>query len=101
MATSSISGLVSGLDTASIIDQLMQLEAVSQNRLKTQQTTQKSVLTALQSLNTDVLSLATKAGALAKPETWQTLKATSSNPLVAATATSTAAPTNLSVTVNQ
>ena len=35
MATSSISGLASGLDTASIIAQLMQLEAIPQTRLKT------------------------------------------------------------------
>jgi flagellar hook-associated protein 2 len=73
MATSSISGLASGLDTATIITQLMQLEAIPQSRLKTQQSTQKTALTALQSLNTDLVSLASKAEALAKPATWQTL----------------------------
>ena len=95
MPTSSISGLASGLDTAGIINQLMQLEAISQNRLKAQQSTQKTVLAALQSLNTDIASLATKAGDLAKATTWQTLKATSSSsppsplpPAAAATATS-------------
>ena len=40
--TSSISGLASGLDTADIIDQLMQLEAVPQDRLKTQQDNEKA-----------------------------------------------------------
>ena len=32
--TTSVGGLASGLDTATIIDQLMQLEAVPQNRLE-------------------------------------------------------------------
>ena len=47
----------------------MQLEAIPQSRLKTQQSTQKTALTALQALNTDLVSLATKAEALAKPAT--------------------------------
>ncbi len=99
MPTSSISGLASGLDTAGIIDQLMQLEAISQNRLKAQQSTQKSVLTALQSLNTDLASLATKAEALAKPETWQTLKGSSTNPLITVTTGAAPVATSFSVTV--
>ena len=36
--SASISGLSSGMDTATIISQLMQLEAVQQNRLKTRVT---------------------------------------------------------------
>jgi flagellar hook-associated protein 2 len=99
MPTSSISGLASGLDTAGIIDQLMQLEAISQNRLKSQQSTQKSVLSALQSLNTDLAALATKAEALAKPETWQTLKGSSTNPLITVTTGASPVATSFSVTV--
>ncbi|CAI9399250.1 flagellar filament capping protein FliD [Nocardioides sp. T2.26MG-1] len=99
MVTSSVSGLASGLDTASLIDQLMQLEAVPQNRLKAQQITEKSVLTALRALNTDTLLLASKAAALAKPATWQTLKATVTGTGVSATAGATAAATSLSFTV--
>ena len=38
MANTSIGGLVSGLDTATIISQLMQLEAQPQTRLKTKVT---------------------------------------------------------------
>jgi flagellar hook-associated protein 2 len=99
MPTSSISGLASGLDTAGIINQLMQLEAISQNRLKAQQSAQKSVLAALQSLNTDVASLATKAGDLAKATTWQTLKATSSSAAVTATAGSSATAASFTIGV--
>ena len=39
-ASASISGLGSGLDTASIVEQFMQLEAASQNRLKTRLSTE-------------------------------------------------------------
>ena len=42
MANASVSGLASGLDTATIIDQLMQLEAAPQTRLKSRVTTEKS-----------------------------------------------------------
>ena len=101
MATSSISGLSSGLDTASIIDQLMQLEAVPQTRLKTQQDTEKSVLTALRALNTDASLLASKAETLAKPATWQTLKATVTGAGVTATASASAIAASFTVTVDK
>jgi flagellar hook-associated protein 2 len=101
MPTSSISGLASGLDTATIINQLMQLEAISQNRLKTQQSTQKSALSALQSLNTDVVSLAGKAEALAKPGAWQTLRATTSSTDVTATLGAAPTATSLLVTIKK
>lgn len=97
--SSSISGLASGLDTATIINQLMQLEATSQNRLKAQQTTQKSVLAALQALNTDTALLAGKAASLAKATTWQTLKGTSSSSDVSVALGTSAAPSSLSLTV--
>jgi flagellar hook-associated protein 2 len=100
-ATSSISGLASGLDTASIIDQLMQLEAVPQTQLKTKQTTEKSVVTALQSLNTDASLLAGKADTLAKPGTWQTLKGTASGSGVSVAVGSTASAGSFTVTVDK
>lgn len=97
--TSSISGLSSGLDTARIIDQLMQLEAISQNRLRSQQSTQKTVLAALQALNTDTSLLAGKADSLAKPATWNTLKGTSSSSDVTVALGATAAASSLSVNI--
>ena len=97
----SISGLASGLDTATIIEQLMQLEAISQNRLKAQQSTQKSVLAALQALNTDTSLLAGKAEALAKASAWQTMKATSTSTEVTATAGAAATTSSFSVRVDR
>ena len=66
MATASVSGLASGLDTATIIDQLMQLEAASQTRLKSRVTTEQSTLKVLQNLNTKFAALATQATDLTK-----------------------------------
>ncbi|TIC78619.1 flagellar filament capping protein FliD [Nocardioides sp. GY 10127] len=99
MATSSISGLASGLDTASIIDSLMQLEAAPQTRLKTKITSEQSVLAKLQSLNTSAKSLGDLATELAKPATWTATTATSSNSNISVTADSTAGAVSLSVSV--
>jgi flagellar hook-associated protein 2 len=100
-STSSISGLASGLDTASIIDQLMQLEAVPQSQLKSKQSEEKAVLSALQSINSDFASLLTKAKTLADPATWQTLKAASTSSDVTATSASGAVAGSFTVTVGQ
>ena len=104
MATASIGGLASGLDTASIISQLMQLEALPQTQLKSRVTTEQTKLTALQSLNSRLAALATSADALAHPSgstpsVWDGLKATSSNSAVTVTASSSAGPASYSVTI--
>src|SRR3712207_3826242 len=100
MATASISGLGSGLDTASIIEQFMQLEAASQTRLKSRLTTEKSVLSILQSLNTKVAALATRASDLLKPAAFNAVTATSSEAKVAVSATTSASPGSFSVRVD-
>lgn len=100
MATSSISGIASGLNTAEIIDQLMQLEAVPQTKLQNKQTTEKTILTALRALNTDTASLASKAKALAKPATWDAVSGTATGTGISVTTVSTASPTSLSFTVD-
>lgn len=99
MATSTISGLASGLDTATIIDQLMQLEAVPQSKLKTRVSTEQSVITAMQTLNTKVSLVGSKAEALAKATAWTPVTASSSNSAVTVTAKTSAKPTSLNVTV--
>ena len=95
----SISGLSSGLDTATIINQLMQLEAAPQNRLKTRVTTEQSAVTTLQTLNTRVAALQTKATAAAAASVWSPMATTSTSPNVSVTTATGAAPTTLSVTV--
>lgn len=95
----SISGLSSGLDTATIIDQLMQLEAAPQSRLKSRVTTEQSAVTNLQTLNGRVAALQGKASAVAKATAWSPMATTSSSPQVTVTAGTGASPTSLSVTV--
>lgn len=95
----SVSGLVSGLDTASLINQLMQVEAQSQNRIKSQLATAQTNLTSLQDLNSKMAALATSAGTLADPASWNPITVASSSTLVTATAGSTAVAGPLTFTV--
>lgn len=103
MATASVSGLASGIDTAAMIDQLMQLEATSQNRLKSRVTSEQSAVTALQNLNSKLAALATSAKALATTSrdsgAWGTLSTTSSLNTITATAGNTASAGSFSVEV--
>lgn len=102
MPSASISGLASGLDTATIISQLMQLEAVSQTKLKTRVTQEQSGVSALQQLNARLAALAESAKKLATGTgAWSSLKTTSTNSAVTVTATSSAAPGTFTVTVGQ
>jgi flagellar hook-associated protein 2 len=101
MASLGIDGLVSGLDTTSIINSLMTAEAAPQTQLKTQLTTVQSKLTDLQSLNASIKSIADAAAALSKPGGLQLFDATSSSTAVSVTAGSTAAAGSLSMTVQR
>jgi flagellar hook-associated protein 2 len=59
-----LSGLASGIDTSTIVTQLMAINAQPQNRLKLQQATAQSRLTALQSLQTELQNLKDSADGL-------------------------------------
>ena len=60
MATT-VDGLVSGLDTTTIISQLMQIAGRAADPAEDQLSTQQSALSALQSVNTKMASLQTAA----------------------------------------
>lgn len=100
MASASVSGLVSGLDTATIISQLMQVEAQPQTMLKSRLSTEQSTVSTLQALNARFATLASKAHDLTTTASWSPLTATSSSTQVSATAATTAVPGGLSFTVN-
>lgn len=102
-ATSSIGGLASGLDTASIINQLMALEALPQTKLKTQVSSEQSKVTALQKLNTALQALATSAEGLRTATTgsWASLTPSSTNAGVRVTATTSASAGSFTVNVGQ
>lgn len=102
MASSiTFTGLGSGLDTASIVSQLMVIEAAPQNRLKTALATQQGQISALQQLNTSLAALRQSADSFSSGSTWSKLNATSSSSAVKITATSSATPASLAITVNQ
>jgi len=97
--TASVSGLVSGLDTSTIISQLMQVEAQTQTNLKSKLSTEQSNVKSLQDLNAAFASLTTSAADLAKATAWNPVKVTSSSTLVSATAGTDAVSGPLSFTV--
>lgn len=100
MATLGIDGLVSGLDTTSLINSLMQLEAAPQAVLKQKSSTAQSLVSALQALNVKVASLAENAAAAAKATSWDAYRATSSSSAVTATTTAGAQAGSLSFSVD-
>ena len=69
-----IDGLVSGLDTTSLINSLMQVDAVPQTLLKNKVTATQSMVTALQGLNSKVADLATLAGKTGRPARWTSIR---------------------------
>ncbi|MGY1601094.1 flagellar filament capping protein FliD [Geodermatophilus sp. SYSU D00815] len=90
MATASISGLISGLDTATLVSQLMQLEAQPQTLLKSKLADTQDDAAAYRDINTKFDALRTAAEALGKAATWSAAKASSSSAGVVATASATA-----------
>lgn len=100
-STTSVSGLVSGLDTSTIISQLMQIEALPQTNLKTKLTNTQTAVTAYQGLNTKFQALLSAAKSLQDSATWGARAATSSDSSVAASATAGALGGSLTFTVNQ
>jgi len=106
--TSSISGLVSGLDWQSIISQLKTVEHQPIDLVTTKQTNEQKQLTEWQSFNTTLLSLKTAAGDISDPDNFNayTSEMTSDSStldaedLISVSASSTASPGSYSIKVN-
>lgn len=81
-----IDGLISGLKTTDLIDQLMQAEAIPQTLLKNKVSDSTSYITAMQALNTKVAALADAATKASKPAGTDLHTATSSSTAVTVTA---------------
>ncbi|GAA1156415.1 flagellar filament capping protein FliD [Nesterenkonia sandarakina] len=92
-------GLASGLDSAALIDSLMQVEAIPQQLLQRQATKTNSVVSALQGLNTRIAATAERSAELAKPAALRAFSAQSSDPSVSATVSSAGSAGTLSFTV--
>ena len=99
--TATISGLISGMDTAGIIDQLMTLNAQPQTNLKSQVTTEQTTVTALQNLNAQIAAIGTKAAALAGTSGWTPVTTSSSSTSVSVAAASGASTGSVTFGVNR
>jgi flagellar hook-associated protein 2 len=94
-----VDGLISGLDTTSLINSLMQAEAIPQTALKHKVTATQAVISAYQSVNAKYAALQTSAELLGKDETWTAVAATSSDASVTVSADATATAASLSFRV--
>src|SRR5689334_8957247 len=97
----SIDGLISGMSTTDTINQLMQVEAAPQTALKSKVSTVNKVVTAYQSVNSRLSSLAAAANALGKSDTWGSMKASSTSSAAAISAQPGASAGSLSFHVDQ
>jgi flagellar hook-associated protein 2 len=94
-----VDGLVSGMSTSQVISQLMQVEAIPQQQLKTKVSSEQRVVTAFQAVNSKVAALKTAADALTQDTSWKAVKATTSSPALTATATTGSAATEITFDV--
>lgn len=98
----SVDGLISGMNTSTLIQQLMQLERQPQYRLMSQKREVESTVSLYRSLNTRFSAIGTAATSLAGDTSWQLAKATSSDATrVSVSASASAATGSLSFTVQQ
>lgn len=99
MASLSVDGLVSGLQTSSLISQLVAAEGVVQTQLKTRLGQTERAAEAYRSINTKIDALRGAAEKLAEDGTWTAAKATSSSTAVAVAVTGTPQPGSITFTV--
>jgi flagellar hook-associated protein 2 len=97
--TNAIDGLVSGLDTTSLINSLMTIEAQPQALLKAKVSTSQNFIAALQGLNSQVAALADLATKASKPAALDLYSSTSSSPTVTTAVSAGASAGQLDVVV--
>lgn len=95
MSTFSFSG--SGIDTTTLVTQLMQVAARPQTQLKTQLSSQQTMLSAYQGINSKFTALQAAADAVKDTTVWKSAAASSSAASVIASAT-TGAQTGAAIT---
>lgn len=101
MSGFAIDGLVSGLDTTSLVKQLMQLEAIPRQRLQATAMDKTTEIKSLQSLATALKKLDEAATALTKAETWTGAAAAVTGDAATATTRGSATPGSYALQVTQ
>jgi flagellar hook-associated protein 2 len=79
MASMSVDGLVSGLDTTGLITALIQAEGAPKTALETRLQATKDAASAYRTINTRFDAVRTAAEAVVKPETWKSFRGTTSH----------------------
>ncbi|MCL2454509.1 MAG: flagellar filament capping protein FliD [Micrococcales bacterium] len=97
----SISGLVSGLDSAAIVNAMMNVERLPQQQLMGTRSDLTRLVTALQSLNAKTASLGEAAGKAANQTSWDALSAKSSSDAVTASVRANGSPTSVTFNVDR
>jgi flagellar hook-associated protein 2 len=87
-----IDGLASGLDTTSIINSLMQVEAIPKTLLESKATSIKAGLDSYASIRAKITAVRTAADALSSATGWSPLTASSSNSDIVAASAGTGTP---------
>ncbi|WAH99090.1 flagellar filament capping protein FliD [Arthrobacter sp. MMS18-M83] len=98
---SSIDGLASGLNTTSIIDSLMSVEALPQTQLKTKLGSDQTMISTLQSFNTKLAAMRDLATGDSAANALNLFTATTTSPSLSATVTTSATAGSIDVTVTQ
>lgn len=96
-----IDGLASGMNTTAMINAMMGVEAMPQTQLKTKLDTNQSIITSLNTLNTQITLLQGKASAASIPGALNLFTATASSTAVTATATTGATAGSFDLTVDR
>jgi flagellar hook-associated protein 2 len=96
-----VDGLISGLSTSSMIQQLMAAEAAPQDKLKSSLTDEQTATKSYQAVNTKMSAIQTAAEALTTVTGWQSMKSMSDTASVSVAAGSTAAAGQISFVVNK
>jgi flagellar hook-associated protein 2 len=97
--TMSVDGLISGMDTTSLISQLMQAEAAPQTALKSRLSVTQTAASAYRTVNTAFAALRAAAETALKADSWTPVKAQSSSTAVTAAAASGATSGSLTFAV--
>ena len=97
----SVDGLITGLQTTEIIDQLLAAERIPQNQLRVQQATAEAKAATFADLRGRYDAVRTAAQALDLPDDWAVLTATSTSDLVSVSAASGTITGALQFTVRQ
>ncbi len=78
-ASSQVTGISSGFDTASIVEQLMKIEKIPYEKLDIKKQTQQLRLQAYQAVNSMFLKFRTSVGSLSSQKLWKSKSAASTN----------------------